>query len=233
MSILLQAQGLHAYYGLSHVLRGVDLHIRRGEIVSLLGRNGAGRSTALKALMGLVRVEGEVIFKGEPLLGLKPFQIARKGVGYVAESRDVFPALTVEENLTLGKKSGRPAQWQIADAYRLFPQLQARSQVPAGVLSGGEQQMLALCRCLMGDPELILVDEPTEGLAPQIVEQLASFLVELSQRGIAILLVEQKMAIALQISQRVYMMGHGAIVFEGAPEALIAQPEISRQWLGI
>ena len=231
---LLELRGLHAYYGKSHVLHGVDLEVRAGEIVSLLGRNGSGRSTTVKAIMGLVHGEGSVRFKGGELLGLRSFDIARRGIGYVPESRDVFPGLTVHQNLLLGCKRGhaRP-RWSFDDMYRMFPRLKERQHTDAGVLSGGEQQMLTLCRTLMGDPELILIDEPTEGLAPKVVELVAQYLRELRDRGVSVLLVEQKLAIALQISQRVYVMGHGHIVFEGTPEDLGASAQIRREWLEV
>ena len=212
---------LHGFYGKSHVLHGVDLVIGAGEIVSLLGRNGVGRSTTVKAIMGQVQCTGSIRLRGEELLGLKGFQIAHKGVGYVPENRDIFPRLTVEQNLILGeKKPGAKSRWALADMYRMFPRLEERRDTSAGVLSGGEQQMLTLCRTLMGDPDFIMIDEPTEGLAPKIVEQVASYLLELRRRGISVLLVEQKLAIALEISERLYVMGHGAIVFEGSPADL-------------
>jgi len=233
MSEFLDISGLHAWYGKSHVLHGVDLKVGKGEIVSLLGRNGVGRSTTIKAVMGQVDATGSVRFKGEQVLGLKPFEIAHKGIGYVPESRDVFPALTVEQNLLLGQKSNRRGRWSSADMYDLFPPLQQRQRTQAGVLSGGEQQMLALARTLMGDPELIMVDEPTEGLAPKVVDQVAAFLDTLTRNGISILLVEQKLAIALEISQRLYVMGHGSIVFEGTPADLRANSLIRREWLQV
>lgn len=237
MSPLLEIKGLHAFYGKSHVLHGVDLHINQGEIVSLLGRNGVGRSTTIKAAMGQVDAHGSIRFKGEEILGLKAFEIAHKGVGYVPENRDIFPTLTVEQNLILGRKSKRKGEpnprWELADMYRLFPRLQERQHTAAGVLSGGEQQMLTLCRTLMGDPDLIMIDEPTEGLAPKIVEMVAQYLEQLQSRGISVLLVEQKLAIALEISQRVYVMGHGSIVFEGTPDALRRNQAIRREWLEV
>lgn len=237
MSAPLQIQDLHAWYGKSHVLHGVDLRVDEGEIVSLLGRNGVGRSTTVKAVMGHVQTQGSIRFKGEEIRGLKPFEVSRKGLGYVPENRDVFPTLTVEQNLVLGEKGGgrkgpRP-RWQMSDMFRLFPRLQERRHTPAGVLSGGEQQMLTLCRTLMGDPDLIMIDEPTEGLAPLIVEQVAQFLRELKSRGVSVLLVEQKLAIALRISQRVYVMGHGSIVFEGSPQALRADAALRKEWLEV
>ena len=230
---LLAVSDLHAYYGKSHVLHGVDMHVGRGEIVSLLGRNGVGRSTTVRAIMGLVAATGSVRFAGRELLGSKAFQIAHLGVGYVPESRDIFPGLTVEQNLVLGMKGRKPGRWSIEDMYGLFPRLRERQHVAAGVLSGGEQQMLTLCRTLMGDPELIMIDEPTEGLAPKIVELVGQYLQELKRRGLSVLLVEQKLSIALQISQRVYVMGHGHIVFEGTPEQLRANAQVRREWLEV
>jgi branched-chain amino acid transport system ATP-binding protein len=230
---LLEIKNLHAFYGKSHVLRGVDLEVGAGEIVSLLGRNGGGRSTTLKAAIGQVAVQGSIRFKGQEIGGLETFEIAQRGLGYVPENRDVFPTLTVEQNLLLGEKKGRKSRWNIEHMYRMFPQLRERRHTPGGVLSGGEQQMLALCRTLIGDPDLIMIDEPTEGLAPTIVELVAEYLQELQRRGIAVLLVEQKLAIALEISQRVYLMGHGAIVFEGTPAELRANSEVRKEWLEV
>jgi branched-chain amino acid transport system ATP-binding protein len=238
MSALFEINNLHAYYGKSHVLHGVDLVVNQGEIVSLLGRNGVGRSTTVKAAMGQVHATGSIRFKGEELIGLKAFEIAHKGLGYVPEMRDIFPTLTVEQNLILGEKSrkrgnGNKARWALSDMYKMFPRLLERQHTAAGVLSGGEQQMLTLCRTLMGDPDLIMIDEPTEGLAPKIVDLVGEYLQELKHRGISVLLVEQKLAIALQISQRVYVMGHGAIQFEGTPDDLRANAAIRREWLEV
>jgi branched-chain amino acid transport system ATP-binding protein len=234
MSNILAVNNLHAFYGKGHILRGVDLNIGKGEIVSLLGRNGVGRSTLVKAVMGQVNATGSVNFKGEEMLGLKAFQIAHKGLAYVPENRDIFPTLTVEQNLILGqKKSGAVGRWSLADMYRMFPRLEERRTVAAGFLSGGEQQMLTLCRSLMGDPDLIMIDEPTEGLAPKIVALVAEYLLALKEKGISVLLVEQKLAIALEISQRVYVMGHGAIVFEGTPAELRANAVVRKEWLEV
>ena len=230
---LLEIKNLHAFYGKSHVLHGVDMHVGEGEIVSLLGRNGVGRSTTVKATMGQVDVEGSIKFKGEEISGLKAFEIAHKGLGYVPENRDVFPTLTVEQNLILGEKKGRKSRWSVDDMYNMFPRLKERQYTAAGVLSGGEQQMLTLCRTLMGDPDLIMIDEPTEGLAPKIVDLVAEYLKELKNRGISVLLVEQKLAIALEISQRVYVMGHGSIVFEGTPAELRSNANIRKEWLEV
>jgi branched-chain amino acid transport system ATP-binding protein len=233
MSAMLEIRNLHAYYGKSHVLHGVDLTVGEGEIVSLLGRNGVGRSTTVKAAMGMVSATGSIRFRGEEIIGMKAFEIAHKGLGYVPENRDIFPTLTVEQNLMLGEKKKGLSRWSLDDMYRMFPRLKERQHVQAGVLSGGEQQMLTLCRTLMGDPDLIMIDEPTEGLAPKNVELVAEYLLALKNRGISVLLVEQKLAIALEISQRVYVMGHGAIVFEGAPADLRANAGIRREWLEV
>ncbi len=230
---MLEVRDLHAYYGKSHVLHGVDMRVGQGEIVSLLGRNGVGRSTTVKTVMGLVTGTGSVRFKGDEILGLKAFEIAHRGLGYVPENRDIFPTLTVEQNLILGLKVKTAGRWSIDDMYGMFPRLKERQHTQAGVLSGGEQQMLTLCRTLMGDPDLIMIDEPTEGLAPKIVEQVALYLKELERRGISILLVEQKLAIALDISQRVYVMGHGHIVFEGTPADLRANAQVRKEWLEV
>jgi branched-chain amino acid transport system ATP-binding protein len=216
------------------VLHGVDLRVGAGEIVALLGRNGSGRSTTAKAVMGLVRTQGLATWKGRALAGLKPFEIARLGIGYVPEGRDVFPRLSVHQNLALGIKPGaRKPRWSFEDMYALFPRLRERQHVEAGVLSGGEQQMLALCRSLMGDPQLLIIDEPTEGLAPQVVEQVARYLLALRERGVGVLLIEQKLTIALEISQRCAVMGHGRVVFDGEPAALRGDSALRREWLEV
>ena len=231
---LLTLQEVHAYYGKSHVLHGVNFDVRAGEIVALLGRNGSGRSTTVKAIMGLVDCAGSVQFKSQEVLGRKAFEIAHAGIGYVPENRDIFPTLTVHQNLLLGQKSGtRSGRWSFDDMYQLFPRLKERQHTEAGVLSGGEQQMLTLCRTLMGDPELIMIDEPTEGLAPKIVALVAEYLRELKRRGISVLLVEQKLTIALQVADRCLVMGHGQIVFEGTPAQLRADADVRKEWLEV
>ena len=231
---MLEVRGLHAYYGKSHILQGVDFQVGEGEIVSLLGRNGVGRSTTIKAIMGDVVRHGSVKFKGREIIGLKPHQVARCGLGYVPENRDIFPQLTVRENLVLGMKSKRPGgRWSMDDMFALFPRLRERVDTPGGVLSGGEQQMLTMCRTLMGDPDLVMIDEPTEGLAPKMVELVAQLLEQIAGRGVSILLVEQKLTIALRISKRLYVMGHGQIVFEGTPAGLDANKAVRREWLEV
>ena len=235
---MLKLANLHAYYGKSHILHGVDMKVGEGEIVSLLGRNGSGRSTTVKTIMGLVQGEGSVKFRDQEILGQPAFDIAHRGIGYVPENRDIFPKLTVEQNLMLGEKRGKGGgkskpRWSFDDMYKMFPRLKEREHTEAGVLSGGEQQMLTLCRTLMGDPDLIMIDEPTEGLAPKIVELVAEYLKTLKNRGVSVLLVEQKLTIALEISERCYVMGHGSIVFEGSPAALRANAEIRKEWLEV
>jgi len=213
----------------------VSFSVAAGEIVALLGRNGSGRSTTAKAVMGLVDAQGDVRWKDGALVGLKPYEIARRGLAYVPETRDVFPRLTVHQNLLLGAKPGAPGvpAWTFEDMYAMFPRLRERQHTEAGVLSGGEQQMLTLCRSLMGNPELMLVDEPTEGLAPQVVAQVARSLQALRERGIGVLLIEQKLTIALEIAQRCVVMGHGRIVFEGTPAELRANAQVRREWLEV
>ncbi|MDE2579450.1 MAG: ABC transporter ATP-binding protein [Hyphomicrobiales bacterium] len=234
MGALLEVADLNAYYGKSHILQGVTFHIEKGEIVSLLGRNGVGRSTTIKAIMGDVRPHGSIKFNGREIAGLKPHQIARLGLGYVPENRDIFPTLTVRQNLLLGQKSSKSTgKWTMEDMFNVFPRLRERAETPAGVLSGGEQQMLTMCRTLMGDPELIMIDEPTEGLAPMMVELVGQLLAEIASRGVSILLVEQKLTIALKISHRLYVMGHGHIVFEGTPAQFAADETVRKEWLEV
>jgi branched-chain amino acid transport system ATP-binding protein len=231
---MLAVSDLHAFYGKSHILRSVSLRVDEGEIVSLLGRNGVGRSTTIKAIMGDVQATGSVRFRDEEIGGLPPYVIARKGLGYVPENRDIFPTLTVRQNLLLGVKNMRRAgRWTMDDMFGMFPALRQRADNPGGVLSGGEQQMLTICRTLMGDPDLIMIDEPTEGLAPMLVTQVADLLVQIAARGIAILLVEQKLTIALTISRRVYVMGHGRVVFEGTPADLTQNENVRKEWLEV
>ena len=231
---MLEISNLHAYYGKSHVLHGVNMHVGQGEIVALLGRNGSGRSTTAKAIMGLVDCEGDIQWKGQAIQGKKPFEVAHLGIGYVPENRDIFPKLTVRQNLLLGQKgAGKQSRWSFDDMYAMFPRLKEREHTEAGVMSGGEQQMLTLCRTLMGDPDLIIIDEPTEGLAPKIVELVGQYLKTLKAKGISVLLIEQKLTIAMEISDRAYVMGHGSIVFAGTPASLRADPYTRKEWLEV
>jgi branched-chain amino acid transport system ATP-binding protein len=231
---MLEVRHLHAYYGKSHILQGVDMHVDAGEVVSLLGRNGVGRSTTVKAIMGEVPPQGSIRFKGQDIAGLPNYRIARLGLGYVPENRDIFPSLTVRQNLLMGiKDPRRPGQWKLDDMLGMFPNLAARADTAAGVLSGGEKQMLTICRTLMGNPDLVMIDEPTEGLAPLIVQQVGDLIGEIARRGVAILLVEQKLSIAMRISHRIYVMGHGRVVFEGTPDELKANDAVRKEWLEV
>ena len=232
--MLLKIENLHAYYGKSHVLHGVEFEVNAGEIVALLGRNGSGRSTTAKAIMGLVDCEGGIAWKGQTITGKKAYEVAHLGIGYVPENRDIFPTLTVEQNLMLGQKNSKQkGRWSFDDMYQMFPRLKERQHTEAGVLSGGEQQMLTLCRTLMGDPDLIIIDEPTEGLAPKIVELVGQYLKTLKARGISVLLIEQKLTIAMNISDRALVMGHGSIVFQGTPDTLRSDAYIRKEWLEV
>lgn len=231
---MLKIENLHAFYGKSHVLHGVSFDIKAGEIVSLLGRNGSGRSTTARSIMGLVDCQGSIEWNGQAILDKKAYQIAHLGIGYVPENRDIFPKLTVHQNLMLGQKGkGEGSRWNFDDMYAMFPRLKERQHTEAGVLSGGEQQMLTLCRTLMGDPNLIIIDEPTEGLAPKIVALVGQYLETLKQKGISVLLIEQKLTIAMDISDRVLVMGHGSIVFSGTPTQLREDAYIRREWLEV
>ena len=234
--MLLQIRDLHAHYGKSHILTGLHMNLGADEIISLVGRNGSGRSTLLKTIMGLVRPSGgSISFDGQELAGRPSFGVAKSGIGYVPEERLVFANLTVEENLQVGQQTGvaGATQWTMSQMYDYFPRLRERRSTHAGNLSGGEQQMLTLCRSLLGCPKLLMVDEPTEGLAPMIVEHLAEVISDIHLHGVAVLLVEQKMTIALRLSQRCLVMGHGQIVFDGSPEALRNDAEVRRNWLEV
>jgi branched-chain amino acid transport system ATP-binding protein len=234
--MLLAVSDLHAHYGKSHVLQGVSFTLDGGEIVSLLGRNGSGRSTTLKAMMGLVKPSrGSVRLAEKELAGRRAFQVARAGLAYVPEERLVFANLTVEENLRMGEHPA-PAgtrAWSIEEMYGWFPRLAERQRTRAGSLSGGEQQMLTICRSLLGNPRAILIDEPTEGLAPRIVETVMQAIIAIHRAGVAVVLVEQKLTIALKVAARVLVMGHGQIVFEGTPAALRERDDIRRAWLEV
>ncbi len=231
---MLKIDNLHAFYGKSHVLHGVSFEVQAGEIVALLGRNGSGRSTTARAIMGLVDCQGTMLWNDQHIAQKKPYQIAHLGIGYVPENRDIFPKLTVQQNLLLGQKGkGEGSRWSFDDMYAMFPRLKEREHTEAGVLSGGEQQMLTLCRTLMGDPDLIIIDEPTEGLAPKIVELVGQYLQALKARGISVLLIEQKLTIAMDISDRVLVMGHGRIVFSGTPQALRDDVYTRKEWLEV
>ena len=233
---LLSVDQLHAHYGKSHILHGVTFDVKQGEVVSLLGRNGSGRSTTMKALMGLVLpTGGSVHLQGRALMGQRPYTICRAGLAYVPEEREVFTNLTVDENLRMGEQSTVPGAvtWTIDQMFDYFPRLKERRNTKAGSLSGGEQQMLTICRSLLGNPLVLLIDEPTEGLAPKIVAAVADCIRDMHRRGVSVVLVEQKLAIALKVSTRVCVMGHGRIVFEGTPQALMADEQLLADWLAV
>lgn len=233
---LLSVRDLHAHYGKSHILRGVSFEVARNEVVSLLGRNGSGRSTTMKAIMGLVPPSaGQIRLGHHELAGARPHAICRAGIGYVPEEREVFANLSVDENLRLGEqRAGEGAtRWTVEQMFDYFPRLKERRNTKGGSLSGGEQQMLTICRSLLGNPRVILVDEPTEGLAPKIVAQVGECIQDMSRRGVAVLLVEQKLAIALKVSTRVCVMGHGTVVFEGSPRELESDRALLAQWLAV
>lgn len=233
---LLDVKGLHAHYGKSHILHGIDMTVPEGAIVSLLGRNGSGRSTLMKAIMGIVPPSaGQVVMDGRDLAGARPYDICRSGIGYVPEERLVFANLTVAENLAMGVQQPQPGarRWSVEDMYSYFPRLRERRDINAGYLSGGEQQMLTMCRSLLGNPRLLLIDEPTEGLAPKIVEVVMEVILDIAKRGVSVLLVEQKLTIALRVAHDVLVMGHGELVFHGPPDALANRPDIRRNWLEV
>ncbi len=233
---MLEVTDLHAYYGKSHILQGVNLNVQEGEIVALLGRNGVGRSTTCKAIMGEVPPQGSVKFRGQEIAGKKSFEIANLGLGYVPENRDIFPGLTTRQNLILGMKPGQKAgvgRWTIDNMFDMFSNLKERADVEATVMSGGEQQMLTMCRTLMGDPDFLMIDDPTEGLSPQMVKRVADVLQEIAKRGVATLLVEQKLSIAMDIADRVYVMGHGQVQFEGTPDELRGRDDVRKEWLEV
>ena len=230
--MILDIQGLHAHYGKSHVLQGVNLHIGDGELVTLLGRNGAGKSTTLKSICGVVPpTRGRVVFDGQELQGMPAHAIARRGVCLVPEHRGVFKLLTVEENLLLGQRKRSP--WQLADIYRIFPRLQERRGNGGGQLSGGEQQMLAIGRALMNAPRLLMLDEPVEGLAPVIVEEIVAQLKTIKAAGVAILLVEQNLEVCTQLAERHYVIEQGSIVHEADNATFLADDAVKDRYLGV
>ena len=233
---LLSLAGVHAHYGKSHILRGVDFRVNAGEVVSLLGRNGSGRSTTMKTVMGLVPpTEGSITFQGQELASARPYQICRAGIAYVPEEREVFANLTVDENLRMGQQPPRASvpAWTVEQMFDYFPRLKERLNTMAGSLSGGEQQMLSICRSLLGNPLLILIDEPTEGLAPKVVAIVGEAISDIHRRGVSVVLVEQKLSIALKVSSRVCVMGHGRIVFEGSPGELKSNEKLMTDWLAV
>ncbi len=227
---MLKVRGLSVWYGSLQALREVDLDLAPGEVLAVVGRNGSGRSSLARALMGMVPASGKMTWKDDQLAGLAVHQVARLGLAYVPETRDVFPLLTVRDNLRLGARGGDFGA-RLAWVFEIFPQLHARLHQRAGVLSGGEQQMLSLARALMVDPQLLIADEPTEGLAPHLVQRVGQILRQQAQQGAAVLLLEQKLDLSLQLADRVLMLGRGQVVFSGKPDQLQAQESLRRQWL--
>ncbi len=232
---MLEVRKLDAFYGPSQVLFDVNFHLAPGRVLTVIGRNGAGRSTLARALVGRVRRQGSVRLHGQELARAAAFRIARAGIGYVPENREVFAQLNVEENLRLGEQAAQPGTpaWNLERCYALFPRLQERRNANAGALSGGEQQMLVLCRALMGNPRLLVVDEPTEGLSPPMVQRVAETLAQLKRDGLSMLLIEQKLDIALELADDVLVLGHGQCVFRGSVPELRAQPEVIETWVGV
>ena len=231
---MLNISNLNAYYGKSHILQGVTLTVKKGEIVSLLGRNGVGRSTTIKSIMGMVKATGSIKLFDKEILGKQIHEISNLGLAYVSENRDIFPDLTVLENLELGKKTiAAQNPWDIEELFDLFPNLKNRKDVAGGALSGGEQQMLTISRSLMGNPSLIMIDEPTEGLSPQMVDKVEQLIRKIASKGVAILLVEQKLTIAFKLSNRLYVMGHGKIVYEGTSKEILKNNNVIKEWLEV
>jgi len=235
---MLEVNRINSFYDKSHVLHDVSLDVHKAEIVGLLGRNGVGKSTTLKSIMGIVRPKaGSIKFNNKEVVGLQPYQMAKLGVGYVPEDRRIFPTLTVRQNLLLGMKSGQKqntaAGWTIEKVYDFFPELRQRDSFRGGNLSGGEQQMLTIGRTLMGDPSLVLIDEPTEGLAPQVVETVMNVIEEIHRSGVSVLLVEQSMDVVMDLADSVLIMNKGEIVYKGTPDELQASPEIIEMYLEV
>lgn len=233
---LLAVDNLHAHYGKSHILHGVSFNVGRAEVVSLLGRNGSGRSTTMKSIMGLVPPShGSVQLAGTTLGPSRPYEICRAGIAFVPEEREIFTNLTVEENLRMGEQAAVPGatRWTMEDMFNYFPRLKERRNTKGGSISGGEQQMLTICRSLLGNPLVILIDEPTEGLAPKIVAAVGECILDMRKRGVSVVLVEQKLSIALKVSTRVCVMGIGRIVFEGEPRQLMDDEKLLADWLAV
>lgn len=237
--MLLEVTGLNTYYGQSHALRDVSFNVGEGEVVALLGRNGMGKSTTLKSIIGLLSPRsGKILFKGHEITGLSPYKVARAGVGYVPEERRIFPTLTILENLRMGIKSGRsdkadPNAWTIERVFDHFPFMRERTHQKGAHLSGGEQQMLTIGRTLMGNPKLLMVDEPTEGLSPIMVREVRDVLKQISQSGIAILLVEHNFKVAMSVADRVYLMGKANIGYHGTVDELAADDEARSKFLEV
>ena len=238
--MLLEVKDLNTYYGASHVLQDMSLAVDQGELVALLGRNGMGKSTTLKSIMGLVKPRsGTVIYKGMDIAGYPPYKVARAGIGYVAEERRIFPNLSVLDNLAMGIKGGKikepdnPNVWTVDRIFHHFPKLKERANQKGVLLSGGEQQMLSISRSLMGNPELLMIDEPTEGLAPLLVREVRDMLEDINKTGVSILFVEHNLKVAMSLAHRLYIMGKAYLAFTGTVEDLDAQPEIREKYLEV
>ena len=231
---MLEVEGIHTFYGLSHILFGVSLRVEAGEVVCLLGRNGAGKTTTMKSIMGLTPPkQGSIRFKGEKITGKEPYLLARKGIGYVPDDRRIFADLTVGENLEIAARSSetRFARWDKERVYELFPALKEIESRKGGCLSGGEQKMLAIARALMGNPELLLLDEPTEGLAPMLVQALEEQIKKLRETGLTVLLAEQNVRSALRLGDRGYIIDNGQICYQGSIEELRENEEVRKKYL--
>ena len=238
--MLLEAEGLNTFYGESHVLQNMSVAVENGEIVALLGRNGMGKSTTMKSIMGLVKPKsGTVLFQGKDITNLPPYKTAKAGIGYVPEERRIFPNLSVLDNLKMGIKHGAAAnisshsKWTLDRIFEHFPFMKARTHQKGALLSGGEQQMLSIGRTLMGNPELLMVDEPTEGLAPVTVKEVRDILEEINKAGVSILLVEHNLKVAMSLADRVYLMGKAHLGFSGTKEELDARPDIRAKYLEV
>jgi len=238
--MLLEVKDLNTYYGESHVLQDMSLAVDQGELVALLGRNGMGKSTTLKSIMGLVKPRsGTVVYKGKNIAGYPPYKVARAGIGYVAEERRIFPNLSVLDNLAMGIKGGKirepdnPNVWTVERIFHHFPMLKQRAHQKGVLLSGGEQQMLSISRSLMGNPELLMVDEPTEGLAPLLVKEVRDMLEDINKAAVSVLFVEHNLKVAMSLAHRVYLMGKAHLAFTGTVEDLKAQPEIREKYLEV
>ncbi|CAB1063435.1 ABC transporter, ATP-binding protein 2 (cluster 4, leucine/isoleucine/valine/benzoate) [Olavius sp. associated proteobacterium Delta 1] len=238
--MLLDAKGLNTYYGESHVLQNMSVAVDSGEIVALLGRNGMGKSTTMKSIMGLVKPKsGTVLFQGTDITNLPPYKTAKAGIGYVPEERRIFPNLSVLDNLKMGIKHGAAAnissrnKWTLDRIFEHFPFMKARTHQKGALLSGGEQQMLAIGRTLMGNPDLLMVDEPTEGLAPVTVKEVRDILEDINKAGVSILLVEHNLKVAMSLADRVYLMGKAHLGFTGTKEELDARPDIRAKYLEV
>jgi len=230
--VILEVKGIDTYYGLGHILHGLSVRVEEGEVVALLGRNGAGKTTTLRSVTGLTPPRnGEIRYKGRDIAGLDAYKISQMGIALVPETRDIFSYLTVRENLSIAQRKG--SRWQMDTVLERFPSLRERLSYKGRELSGGEQEMLAIARALMTGPELLLLDEPSQGLAPLVVTAVMETIRELKKQRVSMLLVEQNAEMALQLSDRVYVIDHGTVVFEGTPQKLRAETQVTATYLGV